>query len=382
MRVVVPREVVAGERRVALVPEGVSRLLSAAPGLEVAVEAGAGVGAGFPDTAYRDAGAVVEAATDALWASADVVLKVQPPTPEEAARLNPGATLIALLSPLTEPDLVQALAGRRVSAFALELVPRITRAQKMDVLSSQASAAGYKAVLLAANLSPRFFPMLMTAAGTIAPARVLVLGAGVAGLQAIATARRLGAVVEAYDIRPAAKEQVESLGARFVGDALEGAETAGGYAREVGTDVQKKQHALLARHVAEADVVVTTAQVPGRRAPLLVTGEMVAAMRPGSVVVDLAGDSGGNCEWTVPGETIERGGVTVAGPLNLPATLPFHASQMFTRNVSAVLTHLLHDGAVAVDLEDEITAACCVTHEGEIVNERVREAVGNVGAIS
>ncbi|HYE58346.1 MAG TPA: NAD(P) transhydrogenase subunit alpha, partial [Rhodothermales bacterium] len=293
----------------ALVPEAVGRLTK--EGWEVHVERGAGTGAGFRDAAYADAGATVADDPAPLTGAADVVVRVQRPTVEEVAHLREGAVLIGFLAPHTSPELVRALAERRVTAFAMELVPRITRAQAMDALSSQATVAGYRAALLAAQHATKFFPMLTTAAGTVAPARVLVLGAGVAGLMAIATARRLGAVVEGFDIRAAAKEQVESLGARWVGFVMEEAEGTGGYAKEVSEETQRREHEHLARLVAKADAVITTAQVPGRRAPLLITEDMVAAMRPGSVVVDLAAESGGNCALTVAGETVDRDGVTV-----------------------------------------------------------------------
>jgi H+-translocating NAD(P) transhydrogenase subunit alpha len=372
MRVAVPIEGAAGERRVALVPEVVDRLVKA--GFVVVVEAGAGVAAGFPDALYEAAGASVVAGA-AVYEGAELVVRVKPPTVAEVALLPEGSVLVSLLDALTSPELVRALAERRVSAVALELVPRITRAQKMDVLSSQATVAGYKAVLLAAARTGKFFPMLMTAAGTVPPAKVLILGAGVAGLQAIATARRLGAVVEGYDVRPEVKEQVESLGARFVGTVLEEAVGEGGYAKEVGEETRRKQQEMLTKHVREADVVITTAQVPGRRAPLLITREMMVGMKPGSVVVDLAAESGGNVEATEAGVEVEVDGVVVLGPVNLPATLPLHASQMYARNVQAVLEHLAPKGELKIDTADEVTAGCLVTHQGEVVHERVQEQV-------
>jgi H+-translocating NAD(P) transhydrogenase subunit alpha len=372
MRVAVPIEGAAGERRVALVPEVVDRLVKA--GFEVVVEAGAGVAAGFPDALYEAAGASVVAGA-AVYEGAELVVRVKPPTVAEVALLPEGSVLVSLLDALTSPELVRALAERRVSAVALELVPRITRAQKMDVLSSQATVAGYKAVLLAAARTGKFFPMLMTAAGTVPPAKVLILGAGVAGLQAIATARRLGAVVEGYDVRPEVKEQVESLGARFVGTVLEEAVGEGGYAKEVGEETRRKQQEMLTKHVREADVVITTAQVPGRRAPLLITREMMVGMKPGSVVVDLAAESGGNVEATEAGVEVEVDGVVVLGPVNLPATLPLHASQMYARNVQAVLEHLAPKGELKIDTADEVTAGCLVTHQGEVVHERVRTTI-------
>jgi H+-translocating NAD(P) transhydrogenase subunit alpha len=372
MRVAVPMERAAAERRVALVPDVVARLAKA--GFEIVVEAGAGTAAGFPDAQYEAAGATVVAGP-AVYDGADIVVKVKAPTPEEVALLPSGSVLVGVLDALTSPELVRGLAERHVSAVALELVPRITRAQKMDVLSSQATVAGYKAVLLAAARSGKFFPMLMTAAGTVPPAKVLILGAGVAGLQAIATARRLGAVVEGYDVRPEVKEQVESLGARFVGTVLEEAVGEGGYAKEVGEETRRRQQEMLTKHVREADVVITTAQVPGRRAPLLITRAMMEGMKPGSVVVDLAAESGGNVEATQAGVEVEEGGVVVLGPVNLPATLPLHASQMYARNVQAVLEHLAPKGELKIDVADEITAGSLVTHAGEVVHARVREAV-------
>ena len=371
MRVVAPKEIVPGERRVAVVPETAARL--AAAGFQVAVEAGAGEAAGFSDDAYRAAGAAVEADAAALLGSGDVVLKVQRPVRDpasgrhEADLLRPGALLVSFFQPAFDPELVRRLAERRVTALSMDLIPRITRAQHMDALSSQATAAGYRAALVAAHALGKFFPMLMTAAGTIAPARVLVLGAGVAGLQAIATARRLGAVVQGFDIRPAAKEQVESLGASFVGLTLEEAEGAGGYAREVSEEVRHREHELLARLVAEADVVIGTAQVPGRRAPVLVTEEMVRRMRPGSVIVDLAAEAGGNCALTEPGREVVRHGVRVIGLVHAASQVAHHASQMYARNVAALLLHVARDGALRLDLEDEIVRACCVTHAGEPV---------------
>ncbi len=361
MKVGVPKETVAGERRVALVPDAVAKLVK--DGHEVVVEQGAGVAAGFPDDVYRAAGASLGDA----W-TAEVVCKVQKPSAVEIGKLREGAVLIGLLQAATSTDLVQQLAQRRVTAFSLELLPRITRAQAMDVLSSQATAAGYKAVLLAAETVPKFFPMLVTAAGTLAPARVLVLGAGVAGLQAIATARRLGAIVSAFDVRPAVKEQVESLGAKFL--AMEQqveAEGAAGYAKELSADQHRREVEFLARGVKDADVVITTAAIPGKRAPILVTRAAVEGMRPGSVIVDLAAETGGNCELTQAGETLEHHGVTILGPTNLPATLPLHASQMYARNVSSFLNHIVKGGTLQLDFADEITKGTCVAHDGKVL---------------
>jgi NAD(P) transhydrogenase subunit alpha len=363
--------VLAGERRVAIVPDVAKRLKDL--GLEVMVESGAGAAAGIPDEAYRGAGADVVAGPGSVLGSADVILKVQPPSIDEVRQLRSRSVLISFLQPATQAAVVEALAKQGVTAFAMELLPRISRAQSMDALSSQASLAGYKSVLMAANQLGKFFPMLMTAAGTIAPARVLVLGAGVAGLQAIATARRLGAVVEAYDVRPAVKEEVQSLGARFVELELKAEEGQGGYAGEQSEDFLRRQRELLDERVAAADVVITTAAIPGRRAPVLVTADMVKAMRPGSVIVDLAAETGGNVELTSPGKVVEVGGVRIDGTLNIPSTVPLHASQLYSRNVANLLQHLLKDGQVQVDFEDEITRGSCVTYQGEVVHEGARE---------
>ncbi len=371
MKVGVPKETLAGERRVALVPEAARGLVKA--NIQVAIQSGAGESAFFSDAAYIDAGANV---TDAATAFAtDAVLKVQPPTPDEVGRLGEGAVLISFLQPATNADAIAALAKRKVTAFSLDLVPRISRAQSMDALSSQAGIAGYKAVLLAANQLPKFFPLLMTAAGTVAPARVLVMGAGVAGLQAIATARRLGAVVEAFDVRPAVKDEVHSLGATFLELPLEAQEGAGGYAREQSEDFLRRQRELLGDRVAASDVVITTAAIPGRKAPILVTADMVRRMRPGSVIVDLAAETGGNVELTEAGKVIQVGGVTIDGTRNLPSTMPVHASQLYSKNVSTLLLLLVKDGALKLDFNDEIVKGACVTHDGAIVNPRAKELV-------
>ena len=339
----------------ALVPEAVSRL--AAGGFQVVVERGAGVAASFPDDAYAEAGA--ELVGD-VW-SAEGVVKVRKPTSEEMQRLTDGQVLIGFLEPLTDPEAVERLAQRGAYAFAMESIPRITRAQPMDALSSQATVAGYKAAVIAAERLPRFFPMLMTAAGTVTPAKVLVLGAGVAGLQAIATARRLGAVVAGFDVRPVVREQVESLGATFLDLGIIGEETAGGYARELTAEEQQLQRERLADRIPDYDVLVTTALIPGRPAPRLVPAAAVARMRPGSVIVDLGADAGGNCDLTEPGEIVEREGVTIVGLKNLATTMPFHASQLYARNVSALLQHLAPEGELDLDWDDEITAGACVT---------------------
>jgi NAD(P) transhydrogenase subunit alpha len=356
VRIGVPRELEPGERRVALVPDAVTRL---GAGFDVVVEPGAGAAASFPDEAYREAGATV---SESVW-DADAVAKVRKPSPEEVARLRSGQVLVGFLEPLTDPAGIERLAERGVHAFAMESIPRITRAQSMDALSSQATVSGYKAVLIAADRLPRFLPMLMTAAGTVTPAKVLVLGAGVAGLQAIATAHRLGAVVSGFDVRPVVREQVESLGATFLDLGIIGEETAGGYALELTEDEQRRQQEALEERIPEYDVAITTALIPGRAAPRLIPASAVAKMRPGSVIVDLAAEAGGNCELTEPGEIVERDGVTIVGLTNIPSTMPFHASQLYARNVSSLLQHLAPDGELALDWDEEITAGACVTRE-------------------
>jgi H+-translocating NAD(P) transhydrogenase subunit alpha len=352
MRLGIPKESAPGERRVALVPETVGRL---GDGIEVVIESGAGDSAGFPDEAYRES-------IGDPW-QADAVAKVAAPSADELARLRADQVLIAFLNPLGDPAGVERLAGAGVHAFALEAVPRITRAQPMDALSSQATVGGYKAALIAADRLPRFFPMLMTAAGTIPPAKVLVLGAGVAGLQAIATARRLGAVVSAFDVRPAVREQVESLGATFLDLGVQGEETEGGYARELTPEQQEAQQVELQARIPGFDAVITTAAIPGRPAPQLVTAEAVRAMRPGSVIVDLAAETGGNCELTQPGSEVVESGVTIVGATNLPSTLPTHASQLLSRNVASLVGLLVQDGSLNLDWDDEIVAGTCVTRK-------------------
>ncbi len=374
MKVAVPKEIEQGERRVALVPD-TARMLVAAD-LEVAIEGGAGAAAFIPDDLYEKAGATVANRGGTMLRDADAVLKVQAPRESEIALLKKGAVLISFLQPATQGDIVKSLAQHGITAFSLELLPRISRAQSMDALSSQASAAGYKAVLMAADRIGKLFPMMMTAAGTVAPTRVLVMGAGVAGLQAIATARRLGAVVSAYDVRPAVKEEVQSLGAKFIELPLEAQEGEGGYAREQSEEFLRKQRELIGEHIAKSDVVITTAAVPGRKAPLLVTGEMVQGMRPGSVIVDLAADTGGNVELTQAGKDVDVGGVTIIGTRNVPSTMPLTTSQLFARNVANLLLHLVKNGALALDFQDEITKGACVTYGGEIVNERAKQLVG------
>ncbi len=371
VKIGVPREKDPDENRVALVPDAAGRLVKA--GHEVLIEAGAGERAHFSDNAYQTAGAAVVRDPAKVLGEADVVLKVQPLTLDEVGRMRQGATVISFLQPSSHSELIRALAGHGITAFSLELIPRISRAQSMDALSSQASLGGYKAVLIAAAKLGKFFPMLMTAAGTIPPARVLVLGVGVAGLQAIATARRLGAVIEAYDVRPAVRDEVKSLGATFLELNLEAQEGTGGYAREQSEEFLTKQRELIGKHVAAADVVITTAAIPGRKAPVLVTAEMVAAMRPGSVVVDMAAESGGNVVGSKPGQEVNVNGVALIGAKNLPSTVPVHASQLYAKNVTSLLEHLVKDGKLEPDFEDEITKGSCVTHAGEIVHPQTRE---------
>jgi NAD(P) transhydrogenase subunit alpha len=379
MIVGVPAETYPDELRVSLVPAAVPLLTKA--GLTVLVERGAGVKAGFTDASYEEQGASIVADRERLFSSADTLLLMhgsdgdRDDALDDLARLRSGHTVIGLLNPLGAPQAALPFAERGVTAFALELLPRISRAQSMDALTSQATIAGYKAVLLASGALPKMFPMMITAAGTITPARVLVIGAGVAGLQAIATARRLGAVVQAYDVRPAVKEQVESLGARFVELGIESAqaEGAGGYAQAMGEEFYRRQREMMTQVVGDSDVVITTAAVPGSRAPILVTKEMVEQMRLGSVIVDLAAEGGGNCELTQPGETVSVHGVTVMGPINLASTVPYHASQMYARNVTAFLQNLVKDGEMRVNLDDQIIRDTLLTREGQIVNARVRE---------
>jgi len=371
----VPRETAAGETRVALVPAVAGKYV--AVGAHLVVERGAGDRSHYLDGQF---GTSVEPGDAARALGADVVLKVRPPSPGEVDFMSEGAVLVGLLDPYRAVESVTALATRKVTSFALELLPRITRAQAMDALTSQASVAGYKAVLMAASLSGRYFPMLTTPAGTIRPAKVLVLGVGVAGLQAIATARRLGAMVEAYDVRRATKEQVHSLGGRFIDTGID-AEAEGGYARELTADEKAKAAAIVADHVAAADAVITTAAVPGRPAPRLIDAATVGRMKPGAVVVDLAAETGGNCEVTRPGEQVEHGGVIVAGPVNVPAMLPVHASDQYARNVFNFISPFIKDGDLALDWEDEVLAGSVLTHDGRIVNDAIRRIVeGDDGA--
>ncbi|HLU68302.1 MAG TPA: Re/Si-specific NAD(P)(+) transhydrogenase subunit alpha [Kofleriaceae bacterium] len=383
MIVGVPRELVAGERRVALVPGALQPLVKA--GATVLVERGAGEAAGYPDAEYQACGAELVAERAQVFARADVIAQVNTyaaageAASGDLARLRDGQVVIGLADPLGQAARVAELAGRGVTAFGLELIPRITRAQSMDVLSSMATVAGYKAVLMAANRLPRMFPMLMTAAGTLKPARVLIMGAGVAGLQAIATAKRLGAVVSGYDVRSAVREQIESLGGRFVdlGLETENLEDKGGYAREQSEEFLRRQREAMTRVVADSDVVITTAAIPGKRSPILVTAPMVEAMSPGSVIIDLGAERGGNCELTRPGEEIVEHGVTIVGPINVPSTVPYHASQMYARNLATFLKHLTSkEGALQIDTGDEITAGTLMCRAGEVVHPRLRDLLG------
>lgn len=380
MIVGVPKETYPGENRVAIVPSTVPSLQKA--GFIVHVESGAGLEAGFPDKLFEDQGAVISSRSE-IFAKANVILQIRAvgtnpeSDSEDLNALREGQIVIGLIDALSNVDAVKSLASSKVKSFALELVPRITRAQAMDVLSSQANLAGYKAALIAADSMPRIFPMMMTAAGTITPARVLVIGAGVAGLQAIATANRLGSIVSAYDIRPAVKEQVQSLGAKFVELELETeeAEDKGGYAKAMDEEFYKKQRELMAKVVAENDAVISTAAIPGKKAPILITQEMVEGMKPGSVIVDLAAESGGNCEATQAGETVDVGGVKVIGPVNVPSSVPYHASQMYAKNIANLLLLMVKEEEINIDLEDEILKESLVTDGGNVVNDRVKETL-------
>ncbi len=371
MKIGVPREILDGERRVALVPQVVKKLVDA--GFEVRVETGAGEAAYFSDEAYKEAGATIVDGARAAY-GAEVVLKVRPPEVSEVDFMSEGTVLVGFLEPLTSPDLVKKLAERKVSAFAMETVPRISRAQKMDALSSQANIAGYKAALIAADSLPKFFPMSMTAAGMIPPAKALILGVGVAGLQAIATCRRLGASVSAYDIRPATREEVKSLGAKFIEIELEEKELedAGGYGKEVSEDSQKRQKEILAEHIKASDIVITTAAIPGKRAPVLVEEEAVKGMKDGSVIVDLAADTGGNCTLSEAGKTVVKHGVIIHGPSDLVSAMPVDASTLYARNITALFNEFVKDGELSLDFEDEVVSGSCITHNGEVVNERVK----------
>jgi NAD(P) transhydrogenase subunit alpha len=382
MRIGVPTETFPGENRVAIVPSVVAPLVKG--GHEVIVEAGAGAAAGLPDGQFSDRGARIAASRAEVFEQAEVILQVRGlgANPQagaaDLALMRSGQALLATLEPLTAKGEMQALAGRGVTAFSMELMPRITRAQSMDVLSSMATIAGYKAVLIAANELPRMFPMMMTAAGTLAPAHVFIVGAGVAGLQAIASAKRLGAKVEAYDVRPAVKDQIQSLGAKFVELPLESAdsEDKGGYAKAQDESFYRRQREMMSKVVAGSDVVITTAAIPGKKAPVLITADMVAGMQPGSIIIDLAAERGGNCELTKAGERVVAHGVTILGPTNLASTVPYHASQMYAKNITTFLAHLIKDNAIQTGADDEIVRETLVTLGGEIVNPRVREALG------
>lgn len=379
MKIAVAKEIEVSERRVSLVPDMVAKLVK--QGLEISVETGAGEKAYFSDGDYEAAGAKIITDAAVLWGEADILLKVSPPQEREDGReeidlLKPGAVLLSFLNPLGNPEIARKLAQRQITALSMELIPRTTRAQSMDALSSQASIAGYKTVLLAAAALPKYFPMLTTAAGTIAPAKVFIMGAGVAGLQAIATARRLGALVEAFDIRPAVKEEVQSLGAKFVEIKLtEETTAAGGYAKEISEDSKKRTQEVVAEHVKHSDIVITTAQVPGRKAPILVTEDMVKGMKPGSVIVDLAAEQGGNCACTAPGKDIVYQGVTIIGPINLPSSMPVHASQLYAKNITALMQLVVKDKALNINFADDIVDAACITHNGEIRNQRIKDAL-------
>ena len=377
MKLGIPKEREVGEHRVALVPDVVARLVK--QGIEVWVEAGAGEGSFFSNSAYEKVGATIISDTTTLWRDADLIVKIGALQESEVNQLRDGSVFIGFLNPLGNPEIIKKLAAHKVTAFSMELIPRTSRAQSMDALSSQANVAGYKAVLIAAAALPKYFPMLTTAAGTIRPAKVLVMGAGVAGLQAIATARRLGAVVEGFDIRPDTKEQVQSLGAKFVDVELKEETVAqGGYAKELSEASKEYTRKVLTDHVANSDVVITTAQVPGKKAPLLVTKEMVALMKPGSVIVDLAAEQGGNCECTEAGKDINRDGVTIIGPINLPSSVPLHASETYAKNIASLLQLMVKDKALNLNFEDDIILGACVAHGGEIRNQRVNDALAAI----
>jgi NAD(P) transhydrogenase subunit alpha len=383
MKIAVPRESAAGETRVAATPQTVGQMVG--DGVEVLVQAGAGEGSFIPDEAYAEAGATIVPGAATLYRQADLVLRVGRPSDAEIAMLGEGTVLIGTLGTLSNPKLAEKLAEGGVSAISMDAIPRITRAQSMDSLSSQSTVGGYKAVLLAADRLPKFMPLLTTAAGTVRPAKGLIMGAGVAGLMAIGTARRLGAVVEATDVRPVVKEQVQSLGATFLEvemteEEKSQAETAGGYAGEMSDDYKRRQAELIAQRVGEADFVITTALIPGRPAPRLITDEMVKSMKPGSVIVDMAAEAGGNVEGTQPDKEVVRHGVTIIGLTNLPALMPAHASQMYAKNVQTLVKHLVKDGAIELDLEDEITRGATITHGGKVVHEATAKALEGAGS--
>lgn len=370
----VPKETASGEKRVSVIPDGLSKLA----GVSVVVEKGAGEPAGYLDSSYAEKGASIEADARSLYSRADVTLKVSPPSPSEADMLKEGSVVVSFLYPLANLESVRRMSGRKITAFAMELIPRISRAQPMDALSSQSNLTGYKAVAIAAEVLPRIFPLMMTAAGTISPARVFIVGAGVAGLQAIATARRLGALVEAYDVRPVVKEQIESLGAKFAQMPVESkdAQDAGGYAKAQTEEFYKKQQLFLAERAASADVVITTALVPGQRAPVLISEGAVKGMRPGSVVVDLAAEQGGNCALTEPGKTTVKYGVTIVGPLNLASAMAPQASQLYSRNITSFFLSMLKDGNLSIDTKDEVVKGAMVLNQGEVVHQGTKVALG------
>lgn len=377
MKLGIVKEVLPGETRVSMTPDLVKKLVEA--GVEIVVETCAGLGAAHDDESYRAVGATVLDNRDQVWSEPDLVCGINPPVPEDAAKMKEGACLLSHLLPTSNLDLIRTLVDRKVTGLSFDQVPRITRAQKIDSLSAMGSIAGYKSVLLAADASDKYFPMLMTAAGTVTPAKVFIIGAGVAGLMAIATAKRLGAVVEGYDVRPEVKEQVESLGGKFVEFDIESAVGEGGYAKEQTADQLKKQQDAMRDHLAGMDVVITTAMIPGRPAPKIITEDMVSKMRRGSVIVDLAAGTGGNCELTKPGETVDHNGVVILGPLNLPATMPYHASDLFSRIVGNLLGDMMKEGEFTIDFEDEVVDGMAVTHAGEVRHQQTREALGEGG---
>ncbi len=383
MKLGIIKEIAEHEKRVALIPDALAKLVK--KGYEAVVQSGAGDGAMIPDSAYTEAGAAITTELEDVFRTADIITKVQRPIlssgldRHEVDMMREGQILISLLLPHEDPELIKKLAEKRITSFSMNLMPRISRAQSMDVLSSQAIVAGYKAVLIGSASLGKFFPMLTTAAGTLAPAKVLVLGAGVAGLMAIATARRLGAVVEAFDIRPAVKEEVESLGAKFIDITLETEETHDeqGYAKEISEEAKKREQAVLNEHIARADVVITTAAVPGKKAPILISEDIVKGMEPGSVIVDIAAETGGNCEISEPGKEVVKHGVVIHGPLNLASTIPLHASQMYARNVSNFLAQIIKDNKLELNLEDEVVKDTCITHEGKILNAQAAELINS-----
>jgi NAD(P) transhydrogenase subunit alpha len=378
MKIAVLKETLAGENRVAIIPDSIKRL--SRQQISFIMQTDAGHASGYADADYEKVGAAIETSVDKMLAEADAVIKVQPPSPDEIAALKKGSFFISIIQSLHRHDLVKKLAAQQITSFGLDAVPRITLAQSMDVLSSMSTIAGYKAVLLAADNINKFFPMLMTAAGTVAPAKVMVLGAGVAGLMACATAKRLGAVVEATDVRPVVKEQVQSVGAKFLEvESAESGEAEGGYAKEMSEEYKKKQADMISRHIAKSDVVIPTALIPGRKAPILITEAHVKSMKPGSVIVDLAAEMGGNCQLTEPGQNVVKHGVLIIGHTNLPSTMSFHASQMFSKNIEKFLFHLTDDKGFKLDMKDEITKGSMITHKGEVVHEMTLKTMAAAG---